>query len=155
MKSKKQLVLSLFLPLFLYASESVSLQTLNGSWHLRIMDGYKVHTARAILDFNAKHKKIDGFDGCNRISGKLIRNAKDHYISKLSTQTYTCRQTIQRYVSKRLHQTIEEGFTIQKATMQGEDGILIQSIHHTLFFKKMGRDWLPPLKDLSLKKVLF
>jgi heat shock protein HslJ len=124
---------------FLYASDTVSLSKLEGSWLLRTMDGYKVSQARAILDFNAKHNKIDGFDGCNRISGKLKLHQNKRYFSKLSIQEYECRGNLQRYVSKRLHQTMEEGFTIQRAKRKKEKGILVKSANHTLFFKKMGR----------------
>jgi len=124
---------------FLFASaDSVSLSSLEGSWILRTMDGYKVSKARAIVDFNAKHKKIDGFDGCNRIKGKLNLHKDNRYSSKLSTYRYECRDATKRFVSTRLQNAIAEGFTIKEAKMQGEKGILLQSVHHKLFFKKMG-----------------
>ncbi len=138
MITKKLFFIALLSTLFLSASSSVSLKSLDGSWLLRTVDGYKVSKARAILDFNAKHKKIDGYDGCNRIEGKLNQHTNNMYSSKLTTYRYECRNSTKRFVSARLHKTIKEGFTIQKAKMQGENGILLQSAHHKLFFKKMG-----------------
>jgi len=138
MITKKLFFISLVSTLFLSASGPVSLGSLDGSWLLRTLDGYKVSKARAILDFNAKHKKIDGYDGCNRIEGKLDLHTNNMYSSKLTTYRYECLNSTKRFVSTRLHRAIKEGFTIQKAKMQGEKGILIQSEHHKLFFKKMG-----------------
>ena len=138
MIAKKLFLISLISTLFLSASGSVSLRSLDGSWLLRTVDGYKVSKARAILDFSAKHQKIDGYDGCNRIEGKLNLHTDNRYSSKLTTYRYECRNSTKRFVSKRLHQAISEGFTIQKAKLKGEKGILLKSTHHTLFFKKMG-----------------
>ena len=138
MISKKLFFISLTSTLLFGSASSVSLSSLDGSWILRTMDGHQVSSARAILDFNSKHKKIDGYDGCNRIEGKLNLHTNNLYSSKLKTYRYECRNSTKRYVSARLHTAIAEGFTIQKAKMQGEKGILLQSTHHKLFFKKMG-----------------
>jgi len=138
MSTKKLLFISLVSTLLLSASGPVLLSKLDGSWLLRTVDGHKVSKARAILDFNAKHKKIDGFDGCNRIEGKLNLHSDNMYSSKLTTYPYECKNSTKRFVSARLHKTIKEGFSIQKAKIEGEKGILIESAHHKLFFKKMG-----------------
>ncbi len=133
---------TLFSTLFLSAANTLPMKSLEGSWLLQTLDGHQVYKARSILDFHAKHKKIDGFDGCNRITGKLDLHPNDLYSSKLHKQPYECRTSLHAYVSKHLDQTIAEGFTIQKATMKGEKGILLKSTHHTLFFKKLGGDSL-------------
>ncbi|WP_294958656.1 META domain-containing protein [Sulfurovum sp.] len=135
----KKLLFTALTSSFLFgAANAVSLSSLDGSWILRTMDGHQVSSARAILDFNSKHKKIDGYDGCNRIEGKLALHTNNIYSSKLKTYRYECRNSTKRFVSARLHTAIAEGFTIQKAKMQGEKGILLQSPHHKLFFKKLG-----------------
>jgi len=142
MRNQKWYIVILFLTGTLYASKSISLQTINGSWLLLRMDGYKVSQARAILDFNAKHQKVEGFDSCNRIAGKVIQHHTLYYTPHLLKQEYPCRGKTQRYVSKRLQQSLKEGFIIQKSTSQGEKGILLKSHHHRLFLKKMERPFL-------------
>jgi len=139
MISKKLFFAATTLTLLFGSTDSLSLNNLDGSWILRTMDGYKVSKARAILDFNAKHKKIDGYDGCNRIEGTLKRHTNNQYSSKLTTYRYECLNSTKQFVSVRLQKAIAEGFTIQKAKIQGEKGILLQSIHHKLFFKRMGK----------------
>jgi heat shock protein HslJ len=149
---KKLFFITLISSLLFSAEESISLETLEGSWLLRTIDGYQVSKARAILDFNAKRNKIDGYDGCNRIEGKLKLRKDNRYTSNLAIYRYECKNTTKRFVSSRLQSTITEGFSIQKGKMQGEDGILLKSTHHTLFFKKMGSQSI--LKKLSLPKNL-
>jgi len=136
----KKLLFTALASSFLFgAADAVSLSSLDGSWILRTMDGYQVSSARAILDFNSKHKKIDGYDGCNRIEGKLALHTNNIYSSKLKTYRYECRNSTKRYVSARLHKAIGEGFTIQKGKVKNEEGIVLKSKHHTLFFKKLGK----------------
>ena len=114
------------------------LSDLNGNWHLHVMDGKAVQKARAILDFHPKSMVLEGFDGCNRISGKLLRSTGDRFFSKLTSTRMACRQNIHRYVSRGLHTTIKEGFTVTEGKRYGMDGITLKSRHHDLFFKKMG-----------------
>ena len=116
----------------------IELDKLNGNWHLRIMDGMEVRKARAILDFDIEKMKLSGFDGCNRISGALKVNSNTNISSQLMSTRMACRESIHRYVSKRLHETVNEGFSITKARRNGVDGITIKSPSHELFFKKMG-----------------
>ena len=114
------------------------LNELQGDWHLRELDGYEVRKARAILDFEPAKMVIDGFDACNRINGKLIKKDDGTYTSKLRTTRMACRGRLFSFVSQRLHQAIDEGFTVEKATRHGVDGILLKSKSHELFFKRMG-----------------
>lgn len=123
------------------SAESVDLGTLSGSWHLRVLDGGEVRKARAILDFNAKNMKLEGFDGCNRISGDLKQNTQTQQLSaKLLSTRMACREKIHSYVSKKLQETISEGFSIKKETKYGIEGITIKSSTHELFFKRMGKE---------------
>ncbi|EIF51960.1 MULTISPECIES: META domain-containing protein [Sulfurovum] len=119
-------------------TKSVDLDEIDGNWHLRTMDGKEVRKARAILDFDAKHMRLSGFDGCNPISGELKKSADTRIFSKLSTTPSECRQSIHRYVRKRLHKTVKEGFTVTKAKQNGVEGILIKSASHELFLKWMS-----------------
>lgn len=139
---KKTLLLTLLASLctsYLSAQpKSIDLDDLDGNWHLRTMDGKEVRQARAILDFDAKHMKLSGFDGCNPISGELQRSADTRIFSKLSTTHNECRQSIHRYVRKRLHKTVKEGFTVTKAKKNGVEGIIIKSSNHELFLKWMS-----------------
>jgi len=114
------------------------LSDLNGNWHLRALDGHEVRKARAILDFHAQQMIINGFDSCNRISGTLKVKGKSTFSSKLKTTRMACRKSIHKYVSKRFHAAINEGFTITEGTRYGIDGITLKSKNHDLFFKKMG-----------------
>lgn len=115
------------------------LNTLDGDWHLRVMDGKEVRKARAILDFQAKAMQLEGFDGCNKISGKILRTTGDRFFTKsLKTTRMACRQNIHRYVSQRVHQTMKEGFSIVEEKRYGVKGITIKSASHNLFFKRMG-----------------
>jgi len=102
------------------------------------MDGKDVRKARAILDFDAKNMKLNGFDGCNRMSSELKTNKVTLKSTKLSATRMGCRQSIHSYVRKRLHRTVKEGFTVTEATQNGVDGILIKSSKHELFFKWMS-----------------
>lgn len=120
-------------------TKNVDLDDIHGNWHLRTMDGKDVRKARAILDFDAKHNKINGFDGCNPVLGELKTDDKNRLSTKLSAKSMACRQSIHQYVRTRLHTTMKEGFTVTKTTKNGMDGITIKSSKHELFFKKMGQ----------------
>ena len=142
MLTKKTLSLAMFVSLcttnLLAQTKSVDLDDLHGNWHLRTMDGKDVRKARAILDFDAKNMKLNGFDGCNRMSSELKTNKVILKSTKLSASRMGCRQSIHSYVRKRLHRTVKEGFTVTEATQNGVDGILIKSSKHELFFKWMS-----------------
>jgi len=123
----------------LFADMSLKdLSDLNGNWHLRVMDGKEVRKARTILDFYPSSMKLEGFDGCNKISGKLKRSSEDRFYSKITATKMACRNNLHRFASRGLHTTIEEGFTVTKEKRYGVDGITLKSKHHDLFFKKMG-----------------
>ena len=121
-------------------AENIDLEKLSGSWHLRVLDGGEVRKARAILDFDAKKMKLSGFDGCNRITGNLIKDTQQHLSAQLRSTRMACRENIHRYVSKRLHETVSEGFSIKEEKKYGVEGITIKSTKHELFFKRMERD---------------
>ena len=82
--------------------------------------------------------KLNGFDGCNRMQSELKTNNVTIQSTKLEATKMGCRQSIHSYVSKRLHRTVKEGFTVTEATQNGTDGILIKSSKHELFFKWMS-----------------
>jgi len=140
---KKTLIATLLLSLstsYLPAqTKTIDLDDLDGNWHLRTMDGKDVREARAILDFDAKHMKLNGFDGCNPVLGELKRSSDTRIFSTLSATNNECRQSIHSYVRTTLHRTMQEGFTVTEATQNGIDGITIKSSEHELFFKKMGQ----------------
>lgn len=142
MLNKKSLIVTLLVSLctsYLSAqTESVDLDDLHGNWHLRSMDGKDVRKARAILDFDAKNMRLDGFDGCNRISSELKTNSKTLKSTKLATTRMGCRESIHSYVRTRLHETVKEGFTVTKAKQNGVEGILVKGSKHKLFFKWMS-----------------
>lgn len=119
-------------------TKTITPDELNGNWHLRIMDNMEVRNARAILDFDMNKMILSGFDGCNRISGTLTKINDTYIASQLGSTKMACREPIHSYASKRLHETIKEGFTVTKASRTGVDGITIKSATHELFFKKMG-----------------
>ncbi len=139
---KKIFITALFITLstnYLSAeTKTIELDDLNGNWHLRVMDGKEVRKARAILDFDTKKMTLNGFDGCNRISGTLTINNNTNFSSKLRATRMACRQNIHRYVSKRLHETVNENFSINEDKKYGVDGITIKSAKHELFFGRMG-----------------
>ena len=133
------LLFSLLLSTLLSANTALS--QLSGAWHMRVLDGMEVRKARAILDFDAKKMRVDGFDSCNRISGTLIRNPQTkHLRTQVRTTRMACRGKVQAWVSKRLHETMSEGFSIKKETKYGVEGITLKSAKHELFFKRMGKD---------------
>lgn len=119
-------------------TEPIDLSELDGNWHLRIMDGMEVRKARAILDFDSTKMQISGFDACNQISGTLIKDSNSSMSAQLITTRMACRQPIHTYVSKRLHETMKEGFKITETSRNGVDGITLKSAKHELFFGKMG-----------------
>ena len=142
MLTKKTLSLAMFVSLCTTnqsaQTKSIDIDDLHGNWHLRTMDGKDVRKARAILDFDAKNMKLNGFDGCNRISSELKTNDKTLKSDKLATTRMGCRQSIHSYVRKRLHRTVKEGFTVTEATQNGVEGILVKGSKHELFFKWMS-----------------
>lgn len=119
-------------------TKNVDLDELHGNWHLRTMDGKDVRKARAILDFDAKNMKLNGFDGCSPISSELKAKNKIIKSTKLSAAEMGCRESIHSYVRRRLHKTVKEGFTVTKTTKNGVDGILIKGSKHELFLKWMS-----------------
>ena len=119
-------------------AEPVDIQTLKGDWHLKVMDGYNVRKARAILDFHPDTMRLEGFDSCNRITGKLQKHKNGTYTATLATTRMACRNRLTSFVSKRLHETIEKGFQIISEQRYGMEGITIKSKKHDLFFRRMG-----------------
>ena len=115
-----------------------SLNDAKGNWHLRVMDGKEVRKARAILEFHPNSMMIEGFDGCNRLTGKIQRTTGNRFFTKPKSTRMACRQNIHRYVSQRLLVTLQEGFTVTEDKRYGVEGITIKSANHDLFFKKMG-----------------
>ena len=121
-------------------SETIDYSTLNGNWHLRVMDGMEVRKARAILDFDMEKMKLSGFDACNRIGGTLVKNSDTNMTTPMLISTkMACRDNIHNWVSQRLHITLKEGFSIKEEKKYGVEGITLKSPSHELFFKKMGR----------------
>jgi heat shock protein HslJ len=146
MSSKIMLLFSILFTLLTtqISAEPIDLDNLSGSWHLRVLDGGEVRKARAILDFDTKHMKLNGFDGCNRISGNLEKDISTQHLSAhLISTKMACRENIHSYVSKKLHETISEGFSIKEEKKYGIEGITLKSSKHELFFKRMeGKsDW--------------
>lgn len=143
MLTKKVWIVALVTALFTrYVSaetKTIDLDELKGNWHLRIMDGMEVRKARAILEFDPKKMTINGFDGCNRITGTLIVNNAT-MSSQLKKTKSACRLSVQSYVSQRLYEVMKEGFTISETTTNGVEGITLKNPKHTLFFGKMGSD---------------
>ncbi len=122
-------------------SDSADLKKVDGTWHLRVMDGMEVRKARAILEFDIEKMKLSGFDGCNRIGGALQKNSDTNITVPMMMATkMACRESIHNWVSKRLHETVQEGFSITEEEKYGVEGITIKSPTHELFFKKMGRE---------------
>lgn len=121
-------------------AQTIELEKLSGNWHLRVLDGMEVRKARAILDFDAKKMHLSGFDGCNRISGALSKDINNTLSSKLMSTKMACRENIHRWVSIRLHETVNEGFSIKEEKKYGVEGITLKSLSHELFFKRMERD---------------
>jgi heat shock protein HslJ len=115
-----------------------NLNEIKGTWHLRVMDGKEVRKARAIIEFHPSQKMIEGFDGCNRFSGKIKRASQNRFFTKAKSTRMACRQNIHRFVSQRLLVTIQEGFTVTEAKRYGVTGITVKSKSHDMFFKKMG-----------------
>ena len=122
------------------SAKTIDLNKLSGNWHLRVMDGMEVRKARAILDFNAKKMLLSGFDGCNRISGTLEKNSTNIMSAKLMSTRMACRENIHRWVSTRLHETVNEGFYVKEEKKYGVEGMTLKSSKHELFFKRMERD---------------
>jgi len=121
-------------------TQPIVANNLNGAWHLRVMDGMEVRKARAILDFNMDKMKLSGFDACNRIGGILVKNAEHNMTTPMLMSTkMACRGKIFNWVSKRLHETLKEGFDIKEEKKYGVKGITLKSPSHELFFKKMGK----------------
>ena len=119
-------------------AEPLKLSQLDGTWHMRVLDGMEVRKARAILDFNAKKMHLSGFDACNRIEATLIQNLHTINTNTIKSTKMACRKPIHTWVSKRLQETLKEGFSIQEVEKYGVEGLEIKSVKHTLFFKRMG-----------------
>jgi len=113
----------------------------NGNWHLRVMDGMEVRKARAILNFNIDKMELSGFDSCNRIGGTLLQTSENNIsVPILRVTRMACRQSIHQWVSKRLHETLKEGFSIKVEQKYGVQGITLKSPSHELFLKRMQRE---------------
>jgi heat shock protein HslJ len=121
-------------------AKPIALEKLSGNWHLRVMDGMEVRKARAILDFDATKMHLSGFDGCNRINGTLEKNSSNIMRAKLMSTRMACRENIHRWVTTRLHETVNKGFSVNADTKYGVEGITLKSSEHELFFKRMERD---------------
>ncbi|MDD2451746.1 META domain-containing protein [Sulfurovum sp.] len=111
----------------------------NGNWHVRVIDGKDVREARAILDLDLDKMKLSGFDACNRMEGRLIRESEEYiHAEELNTTRMPCRESIHMWVREHLHQIMKEGFTIKEEEKYGIKGATIKSPTHELFLKKMG-----------------
>lgn len=115
--------------------------SLNGNWHVRVMDGMDVRKARAILDLDLDKMKLSGFDACNRMNATLIKQSENNVLApKLSTTRMACRENIHTWVSQRLHKMMKEGFSIKEEKRYGIKGLTLKSSKHELFLKKMGKN---------------
>ncbi len=120
-------------------ADNIKNDDLNGNWHLRVMDGMEVREARAILDFDMDKMELSGFDACNRIGGTLIKNTDTNFTAPMLMSTkMACRDNIHNWVSKRLHETLKEGFGLKEEKKYGVEGITLKSPTHELFLRKMG-----------------
>lgn len=137
MFKKQTLVVALF---GILITNTYAQSNFDGAWHLRALDGMEVRKVRAILDFNMEKMALSGFDACNRINGKLIKNG-DNNISTpmLMTTRMTCRGKLYSWVSQRVHTALKEGFSLKEEKKYGIEGITLKSPSHELFFKKMGK----------------
>jgi len=125
----------------IFYTQTMASNAFNGAWHLRALDGMEVRKARAILDFDMDKMSISGFDACNRISGKLIRNSDTNITAPMLMSTkMACREAIHNWVSKRVHIALKEGFELKVEKKYGIEGITLKSPSHELFFKRMERD---------------
>lgn len=122
---------------------SVKLKELDGNWHLRSVDGNGTRKSRTILEFDSTKMHISGFDGCNKISGRLNASSENNMSSMLIATKMGCRNQKQALASHALHETLAEGFSVLRASSNGVDGILLKGQHHQLFFKKMGGEEKP------------
>ena len=101
----------------------------------------QVRKARAILDFNMEKMSLSGFDACNRIGGTIVKNSDSNMTTPMLMSTkMACRNKIHNWVSKRLHVTLKEGFSLKEEKKYGIKGITLKSPSHELFFKRMERD---------------
>lgn len=66
-------------------SANTTFSELSGSWHMRALNGMEVCKARAILDFDEKKMRADGFDSCKRIFGILTQNSQ---VQQLKAHNY-------------------------------------------------------------------
>jgi len=119
-------------------AQTADIKSLKGDWHLKVIDGYNVRKARAILDFHPDTMRIEGFDSCNRITGKLRKQKESTFVATLVTTRKACRNRLTSFVSKRLHESMKSGFQIISEKRYGMDGITIKGGGHDLFFKRMG-----------------
>ncbi len=135
------LILAILTTLWTQNLTANDLNNFNGNWHLRVMDGMEVRKARAILDFDMKKMKLSGFDACNRIGGALTKNSDTNITAPMLMSTkMACREKIHNWVSKRLQETLREGFSLKEEKKYGVEGITLKSSSHELFLKKMERD---------------
>ena len=124
--------------LTLLSTQHLAADTYEGTWHLRALDGMEVRKARALLEFDMDKMHLSGFDACNRIGGKLIKNTDTNITAPMLMSTkMACRENIHRWVSKRVRTVLSEGFHIKKEKKYGIKGLTLKSPSHELFFKKM------------------
>lgn len=122
-------------------SETNTTNPINGTWHLRVMDGKDVRIARAIFDLDMDKMILSGFDACNRMNGQLVKHSEDNIsVPMLITTRMACREPIHNWVSLHLHELLKEGFSIKAEEKYGIEGLTIKSPTHELFLKKMGED---------------
>ena len=134
-------VIIFFLTIVSLWSNIIDKEDLNGTWHLRVMDGMEVRKARAILDFDMDKMKLSGFDGCNRIGAKLICDSKTNTkIVMLRATRMACRNKVKTWVSRRLHEALKEGYYVTEERKYGVKGMTLKSSSHELFFKRMQRN---------------
>lgn len=124
--------------LTLLSTQQLTADSYEGTWHLRALDGMEVRKARALLEFDMEKMHLSGFDACNRIGGKLIKNTETNITAPMLMSTkMACRENIHRWVSKRVHTALSEGFQIIEEKRYGIEGLTLKSPSHELFFKKM------------------
>ena len=125
--------------LLIVHAQEADIKILKGDWHLKVMDGLNVRKARAILDFHPDGMRLEGFDSCNRITGKLHKHKDGTYTATLTTTRMACRNRLTSFVSEKLHETLEMPFQIISEARYGMSGITIKNNRHDLFFKRMGK----------------
>lgn len=127
--------------------------------HLETVNNRYIKSDKIAVSFNLTTMNMNGFDGCNEIYGKIYKNHNTYIIPKILSTNLKCKSKKLRDISRQIHTSFKNTFTLENASLESMKGKLLTSNNYKLFFKNNAstQEKIVPFKSKitsSIKELL-